>query len=160
MESVMKIVDNSDLPITEYDYIPIEVTTKNGNIYNSLNMVTEFEGNTVINNLTANELVNESKDHPVLYLPIRDKGSVLLYLDSHIHYVGQNKVCIYNPLTNTYEEPVNMYDIFDADFIPGMVANEGLIGDLFKTIKIFGLRSGSFAYNMIVFLAKAPKKAW
>ena len=160
MESVMKIVDNSDLPITEYDYIPIEVTTKNGNIYNSLNMVTEFEGNTVIKNLTANELVNESKDDPVLYLPIRDKGSVLLYLDSHIHYVGQNKVCIYNPLTNTYEEPVNMYDIFDADFIPGMVANEGLIGDLFKTIKIFGLRSGSFAYNMIVFLAKAPKKAF
>lgn len=160
MESVMKIVDNSDLPITEYDYIPIEVTTKNGNIYNSLNMVTEFEGNTVIKNLTANKLVNESKDDPVLYLPIRDKGSVLLYLDSHIHYVGQNKVCIYNPLTNTYEEPVNMYDIFDADFIPGMVANEGLIGDLFKTIKIFGLRSGSFAYNMIVFLAKAPKKAF
>lgn len=160
MESVMKIVDNSDLPITEYDYIPIEVTTKNGNIYNSLNMVTEFEGNTVIKNLTANELINESKDDPVLYLPIRDKGSVLLYLDSHIHYVGQNKVCIYNPLTNTYEEPVNMYDIFDADFIPGMVANEGLIGDLFKTIKIFGLRSGSFAYNMIVFLAKAPKKAF
>ena len=160
MESVMKIVDNSDLPITEYDYIPIEVTTKNGNIYNSLNMVTEFEGNTVIKNLTANELINESKDDPVLYLPIRDKGSVLLYLDSHIHYVGQNKVCIYNPLTNTYEEPVNMYDIFDADFIPGMVANEGLIGELFKTIKIFGLRSGSFAYNMIVFLAKAPKKAF
>ena len=62
MESVMKIVDNSDLPITEYDYIPIEVTTKNGNIYNSLNMVTEFEGNTVIKNLTANELVDRSND--------------------------------------------------------------------------------------------------
>lgn len=159
MESIMKIVDNSNLPISEYDYIPIEVSTKDGKIYNSLNMVTEFQGNTVIKNLTANTLT-EVNDDPVLYLPVRDKGSILLYLDSHIHYVGQNKVCVYNPINNTYDEPMDMYDIFDIDFMPGMVANEGLLGDLYKTVKIFGLKTGSFAYNMLVFLAKAPKKAF
>lgn len=163
MESIIKIVDSNDkakAPISEYDYIPIEVSSKNGNIYNSLNMVTEFEGNKVIKNLTAQTLINEGHDNPVLYLPIRDKGSILLYLDSHIYYVGQNKVSIYNPLSKEYEEPVDMYDIFDEDFIPGMVANEGFIGDIFKMIKIFGLKTGSFAYNMLVFLTKAPKKAF
>ncbi len=159
MESIMKITSDSTLPITEYDYIPIEVTTKDGNIYNSLNMVTEFEGNTVIKNLTPSP-IDDYKDDPILYLPIRDKGSVLLYLDSHIHYVGQNKVSIFNPLSNNYEEPVDMYEIFDEDFIPGKVANEGFIGDIFKTIKIFGVRSGSLIYNMLVFLTKAPKKAF
>lgn len=159
MESIMKITSDSTLPITEYDYIPIEVTTKDGNIYNSLNMVTEFEGNTVIKNLTPSP-IDDYKDDPILYLPIRDKGSVLLYLDSHIHYVGQNKVSIFNPLSNNYEEPVDMYEIFDEDFIPGKVSNEGFIGDIFKTIKIFGVRSGSLIYNMLVFLTKAPKKAF
>lgn len=159
MESIMKITSDSTLPITEYDYIPIEVTTKDGNIYNSLNMVTEFEGNTVIKNLTPSP-IDDYKDDPILYLPIRDKGSVLLYLDSHIHYVGQNKVSIFNPLSNNYEEPVYMYEIFDEDFIPGKVSNEGFIGDIFKTIKIFGVRSGSLIYNMLVFLTKAPKKAF
>lgn len=159
MESIMKITSDSTLPITEYDYIPIEVTTKDGNIYNSLNMVTEFEGNTVIKNLTPSP-IDDYKDDPILYLPIRDKGSVLLYLDSHIHYVGQNKVSIFNPLSNNYEEPVDMYEIFDEDFIPGKVANEGFIGDIFKTIKIFGVKSGSLIYNMLVFLTKAPKKAF
>ena len=159
MESIMKITSDSTLPITEYDYIPIEVTTKDGNIYNSLNMVTEFEGNTVIKNLTPSP-IDDYKDDPILYLPIRDKGSVLLYLDSHIHYVGQNKVSIFNPLSNNYEEPLDMYEIFDEDFIPGKVANEGFIGDIFKTIKIFGVRSGSLIYNMLVFLTKAPKKAF
>lgn len=159
MESIMKITSDSTLPITEYDYIPIEVTTKDGNIYNSLNMVTEFEGNTVIKNLTPSP-IDDYKDDPILYLPIRDKGSVLLYLDSYIHYVGQNKVSIFNPLSNNYEEPVDMYEIFDEDFIPGKVSNEGFIGDIFKTIKIFGVRSGSLIYNMLVFLTKAPKKAF
>jgi len=159
MESIMKITSDSTLPITEYDYIPIEVTTKDGNIYNSLNMVTEFEGNTVIKNLTPSP-IDDYKDDPILYLPIRDKGSVLLYLDSHIHYVGQNKVSIFNPLSNNYEEPVDMYEIFDEDFIPGKVSNEGFIGDIFKTRKIFGVRSGSLIYNMLVFLTKAPKKAF
>ena len=159
MEAVMKITTDSTLPITEYDYIPIEVTTKNGSIYNSLNMVTEFDGNTVIKNLTPSP-IDDYKDDPILYLPIRDKGSVLLYLDTHIHYVGQNKVSIFNPLSNEYETPVDMYDIFDEDFIPGKVANEGFIGDIFKTIKIFGVRSGSLIYNMLIFLTKAPKKAF
>ena len=163
MENIIKFTDNNisnDLPITEYDYIPIEVTTKNGDIYNSLNMVTEFDENAVIKNITANIIQDVSNDNPILYLPIRDKGSILLYLDSHIYYVGQNKVCIYNPLSNNYEAPVDMYDIFDEDFFPGKVANEGFIGDIFKTIKIFGLRTGSFAYNMLIFLTKAPKKAF
>lgn len=159
--------------IDDHDYIPMTIKADvNNNInhdkddamHNVIPWITNVsqikKGNTLYRNFGVSM---KSNDNPIMYLPVRDKGSVLFYLDD-CYYLGDEKLVVEVKVENkqtlqitTYDQIVDLFEHFDTSTED--IGTEGFVSDLWKAAKVFGIKSGSVLYSVFATLAKVPVKS-